>query len=89
MSEMRETPHLPPQPKWGVLSLTLMIIGLLILVPSGLCSGLFGIGALTGLLTGNVSEALSSLALVLMVGAIPVAIGGALVFVALRMRGRG
>ncbi|HEY4114251.1 MAG TPA: hypothetical protein VGM17_09345 [Rhizomicrobium sp.] len=89
MSDMRDTPQLPPQPRWGVISVALMVIGLLILVPSGLCTGLMGLGALFSVFTGNVRDATSTLAMVAVVGGIPVVIGGVLVFAALKLRRKG
>lgn len=89
MSDMRDTPQLPPQPRWGVISVTMMVIGLLILVPSGLCTGLMGVGALFSVFTGDVSDAMPTLGMVATVGGIPVVIGGVLVFAALRLRKRG
>lgn len=93
MSDMRDTPQLPPQPRWGIISVALMVIGLLILVPSGLCTALLGIPALISIVasmfTGNVGDAMSTLGMVATVGGIPVVIGGVLVFAALRLRKRG
>jgi hypothetical protein len=85
---MRETPQLPPQPRWGVISVALMIIGLLILVPSGLCTGIMGLGALLSVFSGNLGSAMSTLSMVAVVGGIPVVIGGVLVFAALKLRRR-
>jgi hypothetical protein len=89
MSDMRDTPQLPPGPKWGVISVALVVIGLLILVPSGLCTGLFGIGALAGLFSGNASDALSTLGMVAVTGGIPIVIGAILVFAGLKLRKNG
>ena len=79
----------PPSTKkrqWGALSVTLLVIGLLILVPSGLCTGIFGIGAIYGMVTESPGEGLSILAEALMVGGIPLAIGGILVYGAFQAR---
>jgi hypothetical protein len=89
MSDPREAPQLPPQPRWGVISVALFVIGLLILIPSGLCTALFGVGALASLLSGSPGDAMSSLSMVLTIGGIPVVIGGVLVFAALKLRRKG
>ena len=81
-------PASPPgqRRQWGALSVTLLVIGLLILIPSGLCTGIFGIGAIYGMLTESPGEGLSILMEALMVGGIPLAIGGILVYAGLQAR---
>lgn len=74
----------PPRPHWTTLSVVLVIIGLLILVPSGLCTGLFGIGAM--LEGGSPGESLGILLIALLYGAVPIAIGGVLVYAGLQAR---
>ena len=74
------------RPHWTALSLVLFIIGLLILVPSGLCTGIGGIVALFG--NDNVQDALAMLLMVLVYGALPVAIGAVLVYAGLKARRR-
>ncbi|MBI3677576.1 MAG: hypothetical protein HY243_13270 [Proteobacteria bacterium] len=81
-----EGPLPPARPHWTALSLVLFIIGLLILVPSGLCTGIGGIVALFG--NDNVQDALAMLLMVLIYGAVPVAIGAVLVYAGLKARKR-
>jgi hypothetical protein len=40
--------EMPPRRPWSFVSIFLITLGLLMLVPSGLCTGLFGGGALFG-----------------------------------------
>jgi hypothetical protein len=89
VSDPHETPQPAPQLRWGGVSVALLIIGLLILVPSGLCTGLFGLGVLGSFLTGNVADAMSTGGMVAVIGGIPVVIGGVLVFAAFRLRKKG
>jgi hypothetical protein len=69
----------------------LLIIGLLILIPSGLCTGIFGGGALIDAIVHpqNAGDAVSMLAMVSIVGGPFVAFGAVLVWFGVRrMRGR-
>lgn len=69
----------------------LLIIGLLIFVPSGLCTGILGGGALWSAITDpkTAGDSLSFLIMPLVVGGPFVIGGGAMVWVAIkRMRGR-
>ena len=69
----------------------LMIIGLLILVPSGLCTGIFGGGAILDVLVHpeNAGDAASLLGAAVVFGGPFVAVGGILVWLGIRrMRGR-
>lgn len=70
--------------------IALMVIGLLILVPSGLCVGWFGIGALLEILTepSHGNDALGLLGLALMFGGPVVAVGAVLVWLAVRLMRR-
>ena len=77
------------RPRWGVGAVALVIIGLLILIPSGLCTGIFGVGALYAMITNSPGEGFSVLLEALMFGGIPIAIGGLLVFAGFQMRKRG
>lgn len=80
-------PQPPPRkPHWSALAITLLVIGLLILIPSGLCTGVFGAGALYDMFTSSSSEGASILLEALMIGGIPIAIGAALVYAAFRVR---
>jgi hypothetical protein len=64
-------------PRWTGPSIALFAIGLLILAPSGLCTGL-------GLLFTLAD--LSAAGIVLTVGGIPIALGAALVYAGLKLR---
>jgi hypothetical protein len=45
MSDPPQMPE-PPKPKWTGAAITFFAIGLLIFIPSGLCTGVMGIGAI-------------------------------------------
>jgi hypothetical protein len=77
----------PPQqskPRWTGLSIALFVIGLLILVPSGLCTGL---GLLFALSPYGLSEP-SVLLTVLTIGGVPMALGAVLVWAGIKARPR-
>ncbi len=79
--------HRPPDDNsWpaGLLAgkIALIVIGLLMLVPCGLCTGAFVIGGLTG---GGLELA----GMALIIGFIPIAIGAALLTIGLRIRRDG
>jgi|KBSMisStaDraftv2_1062788.scaffolds.fasta_scaffold62390_2 hypothetical protein len=79
----------PPKPsarRWTAGAIAVLAIGLLIFIPSGLCTGIFGMGAIYGMITGSGREGFSILLEALLFGAIPLAIGGGLVFLAFKMR---
>jgi hypothetical protein len=78
-----------PRTHWTGLAIALLVIGLLILVPSGLCTALFGAGALFSIFSGDARDAMSTLSMVTVIGGIPVAIGAVLVFAAFRLRRKG
>lgn len=68
----------------------LMIIGLLILVPSGLCTGIFGGGAVLDAIVHpeNIGDSVSMIGAALVFGGPFVAVGGVLVWLGVkRMRG--
>ena len=76
-----------PKRRWGALAVTLLAIGLLILIPSGLCTGILGVGAIYEMITEPASsDGMSVLSAALMVGGIPIAIGVVLVLVAFAAR---
>ena len=64
----------------------LLIIGLLFLIPSGLCTGIFGAGALLDAFThpANVRDSLSMIFLALLYGGPFIAIGGVMVWFAVK-----
>lgn len=76
-------PPPPKKPHWTMLSVVLFVLGLLILIPSGLCTGLLGLPLLIG-----PSGDLSVLPLVLIYGGVPMALGVSLVLAGLRARRR-
>lgn len=68
-----------------------LVIGLLLLVPSGLCTGIFGGGALLDMIThpANASDSTSALLMVLVVGGPFLIAGFFLVRIGIkRLRGR-
>jgi hypothetical protein len=76
-------PEQPPRRHWTASAVALLVIGLLILVPSGLCTAFFGI---MGILYGSGADALNTLSEALVFGG-PFVVVGAL-FVVLGFRAR-
>ena len=71
--------------RWTGVSIALFVLGLLILLPSGLCTAILGASALfEGLGTADIG----ALFAVLLTGGIPAGIGAALVYAAFKIRGR-
>jgi hypothetical protein len=82
-------PSPPPAPKrrsGG--SIALIVIGLLIAVPSGLCTAFNGVGFLVETLGGSNPDSLESsiMAAVLIGGGVPLLIGVGLLVLGLRMK---
>ena len=79
----------PPtsRPRWTFISVALFILGLLILVPSGLCTVIFG-GLILIEPDGSPGELLSITLMVLMFGVVPMAVGALLVWAGLKARPR-
>ena len=78
----------PPErtgPRWTAISIALLILGLLILIPSGLCTALLG-GSI--IVEGLPSGDLSGIPIVVLYGGPPIAMGAALVWVAFKARRR-
>lgn len=72
-------------PRWTAISVALLILGLMILVPSGLCTAVLGGSIIVeGLPYGD----LSGIPIVLIYGGVPIAFGVALVWAALKSRPR-
>ena len=69
------------RPHWTAVSLTLFILGLLILIPSGLCTAVFGFSTFA-------ADGLDNALLVLLIGGLPIAIGAWLVEAGFRARRR-
>lgn len=73
----------PPKPRYSAAgTAALMIIGLLFLIPSGLCTGIMGGGAVIDALVHpeNISDSVSMLVMVAIVGGPFVALGAVLVW---------
>jgi hypothetical protein len=69
----------------------LLVIGLLFLIPSGICTGIFGGGALLDAFTSphNASDSLSMIFEAILFGGPFIAVGGVMVLIAVRrLRGR-
>ena len=82
---MSQTPPQRTRPRWTAISIALLILGLLILIPSGLCTALLGGSIIAeGLPNGD----LSGIPIVLLYGGPPIAMGAALVWAALKSRRR-
>ena len=75
------------RPRWTFISVALFILGLLILVPSGLCTVVFG-GLMLVQPDGSPGELLSIMLMVLMFGVVPMAAGALLVWAGLKARPR-
>jgi hypothetical protein len=74
----------PPKhdkPRWTFISVALFVLGLLILIPSGLCTA---VGSVFSLAEGEPSFIL----VILMFGALPIAGGAVLVWAGLKARPR-
>ena len=80
------SPSKKKRPRWTAISIALLILGLLILIPSGLCTALLGGSIIAeGLPNGD----LSGIPIVLLYGGPPVAMGASLVWAAFKARRRG
>ena len=89
---------LPGQKRhWTFVSVALFVIGLLILVPSGLCTGLAllsligSVAGFTGLGLGPIGAAnafFGSVTIILMFGGVPMALGALLMYSGLKARRR-
>lgn len=72
----------PKRPHWTLVSVVLFVIGMLILVPSGLCTGVVGLYVLAD----DPSQILEFMVLILPYGAVPMALGAGLVYAGLKSR---
>jgi hypothetical protein len=79
-----ETPPDQGKRRWNGVSIAIFVLGLLILVPSGLCTGLGLVFALSPYGIRNPSM----IGLSLTIGGLPMAIGIALVYAGLKSRRR-
>ena len=83
--------HQPPARqgprRWTFISVALFVLDLLILVPSGLCTVIFG-GMILVEPDGSPGELLSISLMVLMFGVVPMAAGALLVWAGLKARPR-
>jgi hypothetical protein len=75
------------RPRWTFISVALFVLGLLILVPSGLCTVIFG-GLILVQPDGSPGELLSIILMVVMFGVVPMAVGALLVWAGLKARPR-
>lgn len=74
----------PPLTTWGML---LVIVGLLLLVPAGLCTaGALVVGIVGHIVTGDSERTLVLKGFGLIVGGIPTALGALMLFLGLRLR---
>ncbi len=71
-------------PRWTAGAVALFAIGLLVLVPSGLCTGIIGILSLFD----GATDFGEFLVIVLPVGGVPMVMGAALVYAGLKLRRR-
>ena len=68
-----------PKPRYSTAGIVaLIVLGLLLLVPSGLCTAAIGIGAIYGMIAApeNAGDALGTIPMILIVGG-PFIVGGA------------
>jgi len=78
----RPEPKTPAgRPRWTVVSVALFVIGLLILVPTGLCAAFVGMLAID---EGDPSMIL----MILLFAGLPALVGGTLIYVSLQARER-
>ena len=70
------------EPRWTAVSIAFLVVGLLILLPSGLCTALLGVATLIEDADG------AGVIAVLLYGALPIAMGAALVYAGFNMRRR-
>jgi hypothetical protein len=85
MTEDAQLGNPPPPPRRSKTSIALITVGLLILIPSGLCTGTVGVGFLWNeILQVGFLGFTDMLGLVLMLGGVPIAIGAGLLFWGLR-----
>ena len=77
-----------PKRRWNWVSMALFVIGLLILVPSGLCTTLGLLFALSGPVTRDLPPTRDQVEFVLLFGALPISLGALLVWFALAARER-
>jgi hypothetical protein len=74
----------PPPPRWTWGAGALFALGVLITVPSGLCTGLFGFIALAN----NTNEYRIPILMVLQYGGVPLLLGCLLIWAGFRLRKR-
>ena len=87
MSDPASPPNAAPASRYSAGgTIALLIVGLLFLIPSGLCTGIFGGGALIDAFVNpqNVSDSLSMIFAAALFGGPFIAVGGVLVWIAVR-----
>ena len=82
----REPPSAPPKKRWTFISIALFVIGLLILVPAGLCTAVFGFFTIVESFGQDVD--LSIVLMILLFGGVPILVGWVLVWAGLKARAR-
>jgi len=86
---MSQEPAPRSKPRWPAIGIALFVIGLLILIPAGLCTVLVGgFSLIEGVSQGDLATLMSSLGIVLIVGGLPTAVGAVLVWAGLKARRR-
>lgn len=84
---MSQDPTEPKKrPRWTFISVALVVLGLIILLPSGLCTAVFGFFTIVESFSQNVD--LSSVLMVLLFGGLPMLLGWVLVWAGLKARPR-
>ncbi len=87
----QEPPPNQGKPRWSDKGLVLFVLGLWILVPSGLCTVYLGGSAVGSLYSQDSQESRFTWAIlqaVLLFGGVPMALGAALVYAGLKFRRR-
>jgi hypothetical protein len=92
MSEPEVRPERRPEPqppRRGCAATALIVVGLLILIPSGLCTGFMTIGPLVAAIFGSKQYASTDMVqIALMIGGPFVLVGGVLTWIGFAMRRR-
>jgi len=82
----QESPPQQGKPRWTFISIALFAIGLVILVPSGLCTAVFGFFTIVESFGQDVD--LSIVLMLLLFGGVPMLLGWVLVWAGLKARAR-
>ena len=83
---MTQPPPAPPRPLTG-LGMICIVLGFLLAIPSGACTGIIIIGSIVDTVTGGrIEDALSIILMGVFFAALPLAGGIVLIFVGLKQR---